>query len=114
MRSPSINAQIIQQQGFMRYKELYAFLSRHHSKLAEEIGQAYINTMRWYYFSHFVRYRQALEKVSLYTVEKQDALGAHQSSQRSMFALEYSLQPNLNLIIFRQPSPSRESVSNIP
>lgn len=76
----------MQQQSFLRYKDLYEFLSQHHSKLAEEIGQAYINTMRWYYLSHFTRYRQALEKVSLYTIDRQDALGADPSGQKSMFS----------------------------
>ena len=84
LRSPNINAQIIQQQSFLSYKDLYTFLARHHSQLAEEIAQAYINTMRWYYLNNFTRYRQALEKISLYTVDKQDALGADQTSQKSI------------------------------
>lgn len=84
LRSPNINAQIIQRQSFLTYKDLYTFLARHHSQLAEEIAQAYINTMRWYYLNNFTRYRQALEKISLYTVDKQDALGADQTSQKSI------------------------------
>ncbi|KAL8791912.1 MAG: hypothetical protein Q9195_005488 [Heterodermia aff. obscurata] len=75
LRSSNMNAQIIQRQSFLKYRDLYAFLARHHSQLAEEIGQAYINTMRWYYSSNFTRYRQALEKMPLFTVDKQDALG---------------------------------------
>ena len=55
----------------------------HHSQLADEIGQAYMNTMRWYYSSHFLRYRQALEKLSIHIVDKQDTLGADQASQKS-------------------------------
>lgn len=85
LRSPNINAQIIQQRTFLSYKDLYTFLARHHSQLAEEIAQAYIHTMRWYYLSNFTRYRQALEKISLYTVDKQDALGADQTSQKSIY-----------------------------
>lgn len=84
LRSPNINAQIIQRQSFLTYKDLYNFLARHHSQLAEEIAQAYINTMRWYYLNNFTRYRQALEKISLYTVDKQDALGVDQTSQKSI------------------------------
>lgn len=42
--------------------------------------------MRWYYLSHFTRYRQALEKVSLYTIDRQDALGADPLGQKSMFS----------------------------
>ncbi len=82
-----MNAQIIQQQTFLKYKDLYAFLARHHSKLADELGQAYINTMRWYYSSHFMRYRQALEKISVIAVDKSDALGADPTNQRGMLFL---------------------------
>ncbi|KAL8924853.1 MAG: hypothetical protein Q9172_002472 [Xanthocarpia lactea] len=82
LRSPNINAQIIQQQSFIRYKELYGFLARHHPILGEEIGQAYINTMRWYYLSNFTRYKHALEKISLYVVDKNDAIGADQTVHR--------------------------------
>lgn len=82
LRSPSINAQIVQQQSFIRYKELYGFLARHHPVLGEEIGQAYINTMRWYYSSNFMRYRQSLEKLSLFVIDKNDAIGADQTIHR--------------------------------
>ena len=39
--------------------------------------------MRWYYLSHFTRYRLALEKIPLYTVDKHDALG-DQTNQRGV------------------------------
>ncbi|KAL9600049.1 MAG: hypothetical protein Q9219_003419 [cf. Caloplaca sp. 3 TL-2023] len=83
IRSPKINAQIIQQQSFLRYKELYAFLARHHPILAEEIGQAYINTIRWYYLSNFSLYKQALEKMPVFSVDRGDAIGADPSAQRA-------------------------------
>ncbi|KAI4250279.1 MAG: hypothetical protein LQ352_005398, partial [Teloschistes flavicans] len=82
LRSPNINAQIIQQQAFLRYKSLYTFLARHHPVLGEEIGQAYINTMRWYYLSNFTRYKLALEKIPVFVVDKNDAVGADQSTHR--------------------------------
>lgn len=81
LRSPSINAQIIQQRAFIAYKDLYLFLAKSHAQLADEIAQAYINTMRWYYLSNFTRYRMALERIPLYTVDKHDALG-DQTNQR--------------------------------
>ncbi|KAL8690379.1 MAG: hypothetical protein Q9218_004158 [Villophora microphyllina] len=83
LRSPNINAQIIQQQAFIRYKSLYTFLARHHPVLGEEIGQAYINTMRWYYLSNFTRYKQALEKIPLFVVDKNDAIGTDPSGHRA-------------------------------
>ncbi|KAH8804810.1 Sac2 family-domain-containing protein [Xylogone sp. PMI_703] len=75
LRSPNINAQIIQQQHFLRYKDLFAFLHRHHSQLAEEIGQAYINTMRWYFITQFTRYQKSLEKIKMHVLDKHDVLG---------------------------------------
>ncbi|KIW08757.1 uncharacterized protein PV09_00695 [Verruconis gallopava] len=75
LRSPNINAQIIQQDNFMKYKDLYAFLARYQPKLADEIGQAYVNTMRWYYLSHFTRYEAALKAIKLHVVDKNDLIG---------------------------------------
>jgi len=83
LRSPSINVLTIQQQYFLKYKDIYVFLARHHSILAEEIGRAYINTMRWYYLNHFARYRQALDKINLHAFDKYDLLGTEGHGQRS-------------------------------
>ena len=82
LRSPNINAQLIQQQTFIKYKDLYAFLARNHPVLSEEIGQAYINTMRWYYQSNFSRYRQALDKIPLHAIDQNDAIGAEPAAAR--------------------------------
>lgn len=81
LRSPNINAQVIQQNGLDRFKDLFVFLAKHHRQLAEEIAQAYINTMRWYYISHFTRYQEALAKVPRMVVDKADALGAEPSQR---------------------------------
>ena len=82
LRSPNINAQIIQQQTFIPYKELYGFVARTNPVLGEEIGQAYVNTMKWYYNSNFTRYQHALEKIHIYTVDQHDILGADQTTSR--------------------------------
>ncbi|ORY10040.1 Sac2 family protein [Clohesyomyces aquaticus] len=82
IRSPSINAQIIQQQAFLKYKDLYAFLTKHQPQLAQEIAQAYIFTMRWYYLNHFTRYRQALEKLRIHALDKYDVLGEDSTPKR--------------------------------
>jgi vacuolar protein sorting-associated protein 52 len=39
----------------------------HHPQLANEIKQAYMNTMKWYYSYHFDRFKRALEKVKVET-----------------------------------------------
>ncbi|KFZ02900.1 hypothetical protein V502_11410 [Pseudogymnoascus sp. VKM F-4520 (FW-2644)] len=83
LRSPNINAQIVQQRHFIRYKDLFAFLWNHHQTLAEEIGQAYMNTMRWYYLNHFTRYERALSKVKIHVIDKHDVLGNDDSPRKS-------------------------------
>ncbi len=83
LRSPNINAQIIQQQHFIRYKDLYAFLHKHHPQLAEEIGQAYMNTMRWYFLNQFTRYEKALEKIKLHVVDRHDVLGGDDGNRKT-------------------------------
>ncbi|KAK2741278.1 hypothetical protein FQN55_008375 [Onygenales sp. PD_40] len=83
IRSPNINAQIIQQQSLIKYKDLYGFLSRNHPTLAGEISQAYINTMRWYYLSNFTRYNQALDKLKLHATDRNDLLGGDPNLQKS-------------------------------
>lgn len=90
IRSPSINAQIIQQQAFLRYKDLYAFLTRHQPELAQQIGQAYVFTMRWYYLNHFLRYRTALEQIKLHPLDKYDVLGEDPSARRGATLLGQS------------------------
>ncbi|KAI0100843.1 Vps52-domain-containing protein [Nemania sp. FL0031] len=82
LRSPHINAQIIQQQNFLKFKELYSFLHKHHATLADEICLAYMNTMRWYYANQFARYENALKKIKLHVLDKLDVLGNEDTSRR--------------------------------
>lgn len=83
LRSPNINAQIIQQTNFLRFKDLFTFLHKHHSTLAEEICQAYMNTMRWYYLSQFTRYERSLAKLKLHHLDKTDLLGHEDHSRKT-------------------------------
>lgn len=76
LRSPSINAQVVQQNNFLRYKEVYAFLAKRQPSLGEEISQAYVNTMRWYYLSHFTRYKAALQKLGLHAIDQTAVIAA--------------------------------------
>ena len=93
IRSPSINAQIIQQQTFLKYKDLYAFLAKHQPQLAEEISQAYVYTMRWYYLNHFSRYQKALEKVKLHALDKHDVLGQDENAKRAPLLSNSRMMP---------------------
>lgn len=82
LRSPHINAQIIQQQNFLKFKDLYSFLHKHHATLADEICLAYMNTMRWYYSNQFTRYENALRKIKLHALDKTDVLGNEDTSRK--------------------------------
>ncbi|KAI1148817.1 Vps52-domain-containing protein [Nemania diffusa] len=82
LRSPHINAQIIQQQNFLKFKDLFSFLHKHHSTLGDEICLAYMNTMRWYYANQFTRYENALKKIKLHVLDKLDVLGNEDTSRR--------------------------------
>ncbi|KAH7137124.1 Sac2 family-domain-containing protein [Dactylonectria estremocensis] len=92
LRSPHINAQIIQQQSFLKYKDLFLFLHKHHAQLANEIALAYMNTMRWYYVNQFTRYEKALGKIKLHILDKNDALG-HEDTNRKSAVLSNSRIP---------------------
>ncbi|KAF5025463.1 hypothetical protein F66182_2439 [Fusarium sp. NRRL 66182] len=92
LRSPHINAQIIQQQNFLRFKDLFTFLHKHHPTLANEISLAYMNTMRWYYLNQFTRYERALAKVRLHILDKKDTLG-HEDPTRKATVLSSNRAP---------------------
>ncbi|KAJ5085913.1 Vps52/Sac2 [Penicillium argentinense] len=83
MRSPNINAQIIQQQRLLKFKDLFSYLSKIHPKLASEISKAYVNTMRWYYTSNFTRYLQALDKIKVYPSDQNEVLGGDPRTHRT-------------------------------
>jgi hypothetical protein len=83
LRSPHINAQIIQQQNFLKFKDLYTFLHKHHATLADEISQAYMNTMRWYYLNQFTRYERALARLKLHILDKNDVLGQEDATRKT-------------------------------
>lgn len=82
LRGPNVNAQLLQHSALARYKDAYTFLAKHQPKLEEEISQAYINTMRWYYLSNFTRYKASLDKLGLHNLDKNDTIGQDDSVKR--------------------------------
>jgi len=67
-------------------------MANHHVQLADEIGQAYINTMRRYYLSHFTRYHKSLEKSKLHVMDKHDVVGQEEPARRSMSPVHSGLK----------------------
>jgi vacuolar protein sorting-associated protein 52 len=68
----------------LRYRALFHFMLEHHPQLANQIRQAYTNTMKWYYSHHFDRFKKTLEKVKL--ENRLDFLGNDESSRSSLFS----------------------------
>ena len=101
LRSPNVNAQVLQQQTFLKYKDLYSFLVRNHALLGQEIGQAYVNTMKWYYSSNFTRYIQALGKLQIHELDQHDILGADTKT------------PSRNVLAAAKPPPPPHDAFNI-
>jgi vacuolar protein sorting-associated protein 52 len=82
IRAPNTNAQLVQHQSFVKHKEIFSFLARSHPVLSDEIGQAYINTMKWYYSSNFGRYQTALQKLPIHAIDQTDLIGAEPSAPK--------------------------------
>ncbi|ANB12944.1 Vps52p [Sugiyamaella lignohabitans] len=85
LRSPGVNAQAIQG-DLLANKDLYKFLFKEYEKLALDLRQAYIYTMRWYYSSNFSRYVKSLEKLPMYTVEHSILLGSDEPIRKGLFS----------------------------
>lgn len=83
LRTPGANAQIIQQNALLKYRDAFAFLARHQAQLEQGISQAYINTMRWYYLNNFSRYKAANDKLNLHIIDRNDVLGNDDASKRN-------------------------------
>ena len=64
----------------LRYRALFHFMLEHHPQLANEIKQAYMNTMKWYYSHHFDRFKRVLEKVR---VESKAEMVGNDESRKS-------------------------------
>ncbi|KAF2861600.1 Vps52-domain-containing protein [Piedraia hortae CBS 480.64] len=83
LRTANVNAQVLQQTALLKYKSLFGFMASRQPQLAEEVSQAYVNTMRWYYLSNFTRYKTALERLSLFTFDQSDALGVDPATKKT-------------------------------
>lgn len=75
LRLANVHAGAVQTRDFLRFRPLFAYLAKRQPALAEDIVQAYANSMRYYYGSNFSRYRDTLLRMRIETVEQRSALG---------------------------------------
>ena len=84
LRVPNSNVQVIQQTCMLPYRALFHFMLEHHPQLANEIKQAYTNTMKWYYSDHFDRFKRTLERVRV--ENKLELVGNDESRKGGLFS----------------------------
>ncbi|ODQ66842.1 Vps52/Sac2, partial [Nadsonia fulvescens var. elongata DSM 6958] len=89
LRTSQINSQSIQK-NLLLYKDLYSYIKFAAPELSTDLREAYVNTMRWYYSSHFHRYVKSLEKLRLHHIDKGILLGSDDSSKRGLLSYGYS------------------------
>jgi hypothetical protein len=93
------------QQELLLVKEISPFLFKHSPELFNELLQAYVLTMSWYYKSHFQRYLTSLEKLKIYQYDYNYLIGGQQSYfQKSSNILDYSIAKRFQIINAQDPT----------
>ncbi|KAL2619828.1 hypothetical protein R1flu_000033 [Riccia fluitans] len=82
LRRPKTNIQILQQNVLLKYKYAATFLHDHGLEVYPEIRAAYVDTMNKVLSAHFRSYIQALEKLQLDIVTRNDLLGVEDAVSR--------------------------------
>ncbi|GBG65955.1 hypothetical protein CBR_g54934 [Chara braunii] len=86
LRKPKTNVQILQQNVLLRHKYLATFLREHGKEIYPEIRNAYVDTMGKVLCAHFKTYIQALMKVQLDLVSKNDLIAAEDLKTGGLFS----------------------------
>lgn len=70
LRDSNLKPSQLIQKNLIEIKELFQFLKSKHLNLSIELRNAYIYTMRWYYYQNFVKYLHSIEKLNLIKFDK--------------------------------------------
>lgn len=70
LRDSNLKPSQLIQKNLIEIKELFQFLKLKHLNLSIELRNAYIYTMRWYYYQNFVKYLHSIEKLNLIKFDK--------------------------------------------
>lgn len=70
LRDSNLKPSQLIQKNLIEIKELFQFLKKKHLNLSIELRNAYIYTMRWYYYQNFVKYLHSIEKLNLIKFDK--------------------------------------------
>ncbi|KAL3686247.1 hypothetical protein R1sor_004269 [Riccia sorocarpa] len=96
LRRPKTNIQILQQNVLLKYKYAATFLHDHGREVYPEIRAAYVDTMNKVLNAHFRSYIQALEKLQLDIVTRNDLLGVEDAVARGSGLFSRAKEPLKN------------------
>jgi vacuolar protein sorting-associated protein 52 len=86
LKEPNTNIALIQQNLFIKYKELFWFLMVRNEPVGLEVHQNYISTVSSYFVTQFEKYTKSLSRFQLGTVEKTDLIGSDERRAGGLFA----------------------------
>eukprot|EP00246_Nothoceros_aenigmaticus_P001290 TRINITY_DN11795_c0_g1_i1.p1 TRINITY_DN11795_c0_g1~~TRINITY_DN11795_c0_g1_i1.p1 ORF type:complete len:481 (-),score=95.18 TRINITY_DN11795_c0_g1_i1:38-1480(-) len=86
LRKPKTNIQILQQNVLLKYKYLITFLRDHGKEVYPEVRAAYLDTMNKVLSAHFRSYIQALERLQLDIVTRNDLIGVEDNRNTGIFS----------------------------
>ncbi|KAI8822052.1 Sac2 family-domain-containing protein [Fimicolochytrium jonesii] len=84
LRAPNTNIAIIQQNIFLKYKELFWFLAERYSDVAMEVHNLYVNTVGNYFLVSFEKYMKSLQKLQTVIADKSDLIASEESGKRGL------------------------------
>ena len=73
---PNTNVPIVHKTVLLGYTSLNHFLMERHIEAAKEVQAHYLSTMSTYYANNFSKYINRLQKLLLFTTDKNDLMGA--------------------------------------
>jgi hypothetical protein len=86
LKEPNTNIALIQQNVFLKYKELFWFLMERFEEVGIEVHQNYISTVSTYFSSQFDKYIKSLARFLVGHVDKADLIGSEERKAGGIFA----------------------------
>jgi vacuolar protein sorting-associated protein 52 len=84
-KAPNTNIALIQQNVFLKYRDLFWFLMNHAQPVGLEIHQNYISHVQAYFLNSFERYYKSLILLQSGTVDKNELIGVDENARRGLF-----------------------------
>ncbi|KAJ3347364.1 hypothetical protein HDU91_006794, partial [Kappamyces sp. JEL0680] len=126
-RAQNTNIPLIQQNVFLKYRELFWFLMDHYTPVGVEVHQTYIGYVSTYFLQAFERYHKALSQLQSTGVDKNDLIGIDEAAKRGLFGAKplkdssniYGLADRLDVLTTKEagiivPDHAREGGKKFP